>query len=377
MTLPSHPAFAEAMADLRVLGIEQSERGEPYGLVAARSNARWWLLPLCSGQQARAGLELFHPVSFAARVAKSGASLACRLGLQRLAFGAGPRLSSADRFVSTFPQGAASSLTIFTGTEGPHRKTAIQFTDRGARILGYGKLSRSPQVIPWIETEAQVLQEVGELQLRTADVPRVLDLRRMDSGVLLITDSKKGSTSSMPRTLTRAHVAFLAELAARTEGSDWPSHVEAMRARLAAIKPVMGPEWQARIGAALDRLSVGPELPVVLAHGDFTPWNTFHGDRLYVFDWEYARRDSLGHDALHFTFADRLLQDAARLESTALKVLGSLHTELDARQSLLAYLCSNTLLFAQRECDGLRRIDGWADSTRLAPLIDRLLEARR
>ena len=378
MRFPSHPAFAEAMFDLRVLGIEPSERGDCYGLVAARSNPRWWILPLSSSAQTRAGLELFHPATLAAQVIKSGAAFACSLGLQRFAFRSGPKLTGVRKFAATFPIGTASSVAIFTGTEGPHRKTTVQFSDYESRILGYAKLSRSPQVTPWIEAEARILKEVAALHLETADTPSMLDLRRLNDAVMLITDSKKERNCSTPRALTKAHVNFITELAARTAGTDWPDHVESMRKRFARVRPVMGDICRARVQTAIERLSAGPQLPVVLTHGDFTPWNSFLGRRLYVFDWEYAGRRALGHDIVHFIFATRLFQDPLCLEAAALAALGAVYPDLDAttaRLLLLAYLCNHTLLFAQREYEGLRRIDGWMDSTHVLPLIDRLLQA--
>lgn len=355
-----------------------SEKGEPFGLIEARSNARWWMLPLSSRSQARTGLGLFHPVSPFARASKFGGSLACAFGLQRLVFRTKLRLTGFNKLLDLFPGSIASSMAIFTGTDGPHRKTTIQFADCDAKILGYGKLSRSQRVIPWIENEARILNTLSELCLKTVDVPSALSLQKSRKSCLLITDSQKSRQSEMPRELKQAHVDFLKEISARTKRDDWSDQINVMRQRYSKVHSVMSANCSASVAAALDRLAAGPPLPSVLAHGDFTPWNSFSGRRLYVFDWEYAERRTIGYDTVHFAFATRLTQEASKLQNTAITALNSVHPELDVlmtRSALLAYLCNHTLFFAIRELEGQGRIDGWTDSLKMLELIQQLLVA--
>ena len=73
--------FWEFLDDLSALGIEVSETGgRHYALIAARSNQRWWLLPLDNRRAAAAGLEMIQPVTHAARLAKTGAQVIARFG---------------------------------------------------------------------------------------------------------------------------------------------------------------------------------------------------------------------------------------------------------------------------------------------------------
>lgn len=373
MKRPTHSAFTQALDDLREIGISECDAGAHFGIVSGRSNARWWLIPLASGRQARSGLDLFQPMSQMARVSKACAAFTCAVGLQRVVFRAGLRLSGTAALAATFPQGGAAEIAIFTGTDGPHRKTAIQFADAEAEILGYGKLSRSPVVIPWLEAEERNLREVAALSLITADTPCALELRQEGDATLLITDSRKGDDFRTPRALGEAHAAFLAELAARTAGADWSGYLASLRADAAAAKAVLSTEWQARLARTLERLTSGPALTVTLAHGDFTPWNSFLGQRLYVFDWEYAGRRAAGYDAIHFTLASYPNCSVLELRARAIATLARLNlflTPAEREAALLAYLCDLSLLLARRQAEGLTRIDLWEDADRLGAAID-------
>jgi hypothetical protein len=47
-------------------------------------------------------------------------------------------------------------------------------------------------------------------------------------------------------------------------------------------------------------------------HGDFAPWNVkLSGERLFVFDWEYARAAPAGFDLIHFFVQTQSLFDQA------------------------------------------------------------------
>src|SRR5690606_26899045 len=65
--------FHEFLADISCLGVSPSRAGMRYAVLGARSNLRWWLLPLDHGGAcARSGFDMFQPVSRMARVAKAG-----------------------------------------------------------------------------------------------------------------------------------------------------------------------------------------------------------------------------------------------------------------------------------------------------------------
>ena len=73
--------FVAFLDDLGSLGIEPvAQGGQSYAVIAARSNQRWWLIPLDNRRAAAAGLEMMQPVTPVARMAKAGARAVARFG---------------------------------------------------------------------------------------------------------------------------------------------------------------------------------------------------------------------------------------------------------------------------------------------------------
>jgi hypothetical protein len=152
-----------------------------------------------------------------------------------------------------------------------------------------------------------------------------------------VTDTLKTPSSITSVDLQPAHVAFLKELANKATnpaagvasagaGKDWGAPGESgnespsFSGRVRRVEPRLSPEWVARLVKAINRLEgEGPQAEVTcsLAHGDFTPWNTFFVDgELYVFDWEYAQANgSIVSDLIHFVLASPRLQRRSAGES--------------------------------------------------------------
>jgi thiamine kinase-like enzyme len=119
-------------------------------------------------------------------------------------------------------------------------------------------------------------------------------------------------------------------------------------------------------------------LPVTLAHGDFTPWNTFlMGERLYVFDWEYAQPAyPLAYDAVHFILA-------ASPDQRPLDLLGRLEEELATRwyggdrtvavQAMLFSLLLHAVFYLGRAIRAGLAEQDWEEAERRARMIDALL----
>ncbi|WP_165937713.1 aminoglycoside phosphotransferase family protein [Antarcticimicrobium sediminis] len=301
---PNVAAFLADIAELGVTVASEQGGGSAYGMFGARSNDRYWLLPLAPRAATRAGLGLFQPASQMALCARSLADLAMRARLDRLWARGRVRLSGLPDMKVDFGQPSVA-YAYFTGTAGPHRKTAIQAMASDGSILGYGKLTRNPAIAPFVAAEAAMLDRLAKVKLRSAAVPRRLSYRTGEGKVtLLVTDSRKSTASRSPTELGSAHLAFLRELEARSGRTGDPSAAQALNDRLtqAANGPVTE-VWRARLRAGADALRGQMQtLRTVLTHGDFTPWNIFlDSEGLYVFDWEYAQDAyPLGYDLARF-----------------------------------------------------------------------------
>lgn len=375
----SSGSFGEFLEDLAALGVAQvSDGGRSYGLLKARTNDRWWVIPTSGGRVSAAAMAMFQPMSFPASLMKAGVTLAARLGVPSGWSSGRLRLATLPELPGKHPAGLAH-CAYFTGTAGPHRKTAIQLMAENGGILGYAKVSRRALVKPHLAREAKILARIDRLALSTVDVPTVL---AFDSGSavrpsVLVTDSRKTIATKSGVRLGQAHFRFLCELAARTRRTGATSVIEHIRSLSRDIR--LPAAWVGRMlsGAAIvSRFALS--LPVSMAHGDFTPWNCIMLEsRLYVFDWEYAAEDlPLGYDLVHYLLAIRHDDDPVAVISRLNQQVAALFSDLDlesVRTCILASLLFHAAFYLQRQLDYAGNTDGWTDGDRRGRLVDSCL----
>ena len=378
-TLNAKP-FRAFLTDVAALGVKPVEQsGQHYAVISARSNPRWWLLPLQNRRAAAAGLEMLQPVTKAATLAKAVARGLARFGPHRMLGPAHLRLSGLPDLGGVFG-GQAMHVAYFTGTDGPHRKTAIQVMGADGTILGYAKLSRAPHIRSYIRNEAQMLERVAGLGLKTADVPRVLALRDDADITMLVTDSRKSETINTPLQPGPEHLRWLDDLRRKTEQTGRTQILDDLSTRLNALESLAGPEWSGRIRRVLEQIRpVAETIPLCLTHGDFTPWNSFlQAGRLYVFDWEYAAPAwPVGFDLVHFMLAtippDQQPQSLPKL----LETLASAHFGGDrkaSRQALILSLVCHALFYLGRLAEAEKPLQDWGEGPVRGTMIDLLLD---
>jgi len=378
-TLNAEP-FRAFLADMAALGVTLvADGGLRHAVIAARSNAHWWLLPLENRRAAAAGLEMLQPITKAAALAKAVARGLARFGPHGLLGRGHLRLSGLPDLDGAFGEHAAH-VACFTGTDGPHRKTALQVMDASGAILGYAKLSRAAHVRPYIRNEAQALRRVAELGLTTADVPKVLSLRDDKALTLLITDSIKSAAHTAPLQPGPDHLRLLEELRTKTEVIGAGETLDVVARQMSALETLAGVEWTGRIARTLARLRpVAGVIPVCLAHGDFTPWNTFvQGGRLYAFDWEYTNATwPVGFDLAHFLLATTLPDRQPDGLQVLQDALASAHFGGDgtaAGRALLLSLVCHAVFYLGRLAEAGRPLPEWTEGPARGAMIDRLLD---
>ncbi|MBS0124929.1 aminoglycoside phosphotransferase family protein [Thetidibacter halocola] len=373
--------FRAFLGDMAALGVTPvASGGQAFAVVAARSNPRWWLLPLDSRRATAAGLEMLQPVTTAAGLAKVAMRGLARVGPLGMLGRGQVRLSGLPDLSGAF-DGQAAHMACFTGTEGPHRKTALQVMDKTGGILGYAKLSRAAHVRTYVRNEAKVLRQLAGMGLASADVPRVLSLRDDAALTLLVTDSLKSASHSAPRQPGPAHLRFLEELRDRTRRTGAGLVLDGLAQRMATLATRAGKGWTDRIARVRTALApMADTIPVCLVHGDFTPWNSFlQGGRLYVFDWEYARPDwPVGFDLAHFLLATIPPDRQADCLPALRQALAAAHFGGDAPaagRALLMSLACHAVFYLGRLDEADRPLADWADGPVRAAMIDRLMDA--
>lgn len=374
------PPFDAFLGELEALGVRAvTSGGESFTVVAARSNPRWWLIPRDRGAAcARAGLEMFQPTTLAARLAKS--ALQFRTRYDRI-LPAGSRvihLSGAPLFLAAFDQ-PGLGCAYFTGTDGPHRKTAVQIMSAKGDIVGYAKATANPLVKRYIENEARQLKAIARMGLTAAMVPTLIEHQNEHGVARLVTDTLRAPGHIVSKDFRVPHDRFLAELAAKTSHRGGVETLAELTRTLDALRPALSGAWSTRLSKGIARLAPAiAAMPVGLAHGDFTPWNTFGvADRLYVFDWEYAHPAyPLGFDRVHFTLsANPAKAVPALIDQLETDVASTLHVSdrAMAAPAVLMSLLLHAAFFLNRAIEAGGDENDWSEAERRADLIDMAL----
>jgi hypothetical protein len=385
----SHPTLSRACEDIAALGVRVSDEPQPgaarYLLLGGRSNARWWLIPLVTRASAASGFALFQPQLPSARVMKALAVAATVCGLPLLARASSAwSLAGESTLARLFPETQRPVFAYFTGTDGPHRKLAVQVMHEDGTILGYAKSSADLVVRKLIAQEAEVLELLQRAGLHSALVPSLRFAGEVNGTYVLATDTRKTFWTSSDRTYGATHRAFLEELFRKTRQPDAAAAQFAVRlsANWQCLRSRVEGAWQQRIDASLQALCRQGEnpIPVCLGHGDFTPWNTYRcSASLYVFDWEYAdAKAAAGGDAIHFIHSQpRLWRADARARITASQAeLGRLLPGASAASvhaMHLVYALTHTLRVVEKMASHAGPISGWDGAASQAALLDQLV----
>ena len=372
--------FAAFLADLRALGVDRVDSGGiGYGMLGASSNERWWLVPMASKKTACAGLAMLQPITVRTRLAKTGAGVLLRCGVGGFALRKRLFLSGLPERLADVDPGMRS-VAYFTGTAGPHRKTALQMMDANGRILGYAKLSRDPHVRPHLRNEAEMLERVARLRLRSTDIPAVLRHADLGGASLLVTDSARARCFRVPKRFDPPHHAFLRELALATGSKGAARVLDDLTALVVSVEAGLPALWRARFARGAEALRpVISDMPVCMAHGDFTPWNCFvQNARLYVFDWEYARQAyPMGYDFVHFHLSSPATRTTAFTPSDLAAKLSKFAFEGEERQARRAVLLSLLLhaaFYIERSVQAGGTGTDWEQCAFRGDLIDAALD---
>jgi hypothetical protein len=244
-----------------------------------------------------------------------------------------------------------ATAAVSAGTPGvrAHRKVTARLLDRKGRTLGFAKYATTP------DAQAILANEKRMLELISPGIgPTLVCFAPFLEGTILVQTPLPGRPRGSRLQLNAALMHFLGRLerpgvAPRT-ASEHPL-VADLYARSAGREDLLD-TIVARLGTV--------EWPVVLAHGDLSPWN-LHAWRgaFLAFDWEYGKDSGFAYlDAAHY-----LIQIAGvvkRLEPRRARYLVSdaLRPWLPARHRLhaatlpaLAALNMLTTWFPPREPD--------------------------
>ncbi|MFK7981300.1 MAG: hypothetical protein AB8G86_15045 [Saprospiraceae bacterium] len=254
---------------------------------------------------------------------------------------------------------------IFTGTVGDNRKAVISF-EQGQKATRFLKMPLTKSANKLVENELAYLQQLQGYKLRKMVAPKPKKI-----GNSLMVSNVRPEQPINNNDLKEGHLAALYELyentvasAALNESSAWLGIQQdlAMLENVSIIND-LPKEKIARIKQLLKQLAqqlhTNDFVPMSIAHGDLTPWNSYLTDKaVHVYDWELAERLPLFYDAFHYIFQSSILMKRLpflaierQIEAFAKmpiveRMIGEF--ELNYEQAYQFYLLRNTAYYVRR-----------------------------
>ena len=340
---------------------------ETFRILPSKINPRW-IIPLKDRNLIISSLAIYQPSTLRARIIKRIAILIARCGFSKIAIRNRIYYHRNDDFMKRIFQKDNLHYAIFTGTEGCHRKITVQVMDRLGSILGYVKISDNKKVNKLLKNEAAMLRDLLKLEVKNGLFPEVLYQGNVNGKTILVLDTHKSINSKFSSRLSDSYIPFLAEVFQKTAKSmvfKKSDYAIGLKKRMTLLNNSLTGIWRDRLEKAIDYLDQGignVTLPFGLCHRDFTPWNTFfHNSKLYVFDWEYAKRNYPPLiDIFHFIIQDgilvqkltpeKLFEGISKNQKLINDYIESIGISMDLINYLLVcYLLDIHLLYVERE----------------------------
>lgn len=192
------------------------------------------------------------------------------------------------------------SPVIYVGTPGPQQKAVVTLVDvNSGEALAVMKVPLETGAKESLKHEADALRLLKELEVE--GVPE-----------LIAEDNENGhiwqtvvSGCLSPRKLTEHHINWLLSLPKSKKTSTIDKQKSILLSSLEQVNDSLSTEQLSHLNLAIDKLDGGQDFPLLLVHGDFTPWNIKQQEygKLAVIDWEDAEIEGLPlWDLCHFYF---------------------------------------------------------------------------
>jgi hypothetical protein len=199
-------------------------------------------------------------------------------------------------------------FALSLGTPGPHRKPVIQLSTREGSILGYAKVGWNEATNSLVKNEADTIKSLFCGSFENFVMPSVLNAGWWHSRYIAILSSPESRLLPAAKTLNLQYINTINELAGLHIRRETVQESAFWSELLIRVKKIKNGHYR----GILERKAIpwienslgDARLPFHMSHGDFAPWNSFIRDgRLYLYDWEYARRDAPpGWDLFHFIY---------------------------------------------------------------------------
>ena len=304
-TEPSLPSLTLSVSEiLNALEIDRgSDAKEPERYLAIPGNyGPRWLIP-AESRASEPALSAWRPYTIPSRIKCLAIRTAARTGLLRFV----PSVSN----VATSRQGALrwfercgirsqrGELVILVGNPSPDRKLIVFLLDDEHRIAAVLKVGLTAGGGLSVLHEAETLKRLDPYQWAPGLLSVHPELRAASQAYV---DGAMPDRGFLPE-----YMDLLCQLPRTGDCRKLSEVAGELANRLSPFKAGLDQIAPGLLSRSLDRLDLDVELPTLLVHGDFVPWNIRkNAERGHVLvDWEWADFAGLpGHDLLHFQFSE-------------------------------------------------------------------------
>ena len=271
------------------------------------------LVPLRKGASAAGALLLYNPSTWRQVVRNLVLKILLRTGLYRLVFRefflvAKSRGVEEGILLQVFRDrmlNQEGGIALLNASQGSGTKAIAAPLSLRGQPEAYVKITNDEIRKGLMRNEARILQELKELDLRHAEVPRVVESGERGSYEYVVMSPAQETLESTGLRLTQLHVQFLAELFNKTRAEGKTIDCKPIAAIATRIEKFFQTDEKERtlLQSALREVvaGLGDRVQVGLAHRDFVSWNIKKkGGKLFVYDWEWAGESLPFVDLLHF-----------------------------------------------------------------------------
>lgn len=347
------------------------------------------LLPVANGTLLRSTLRMYFPSRITGKVYRWLLQWSLPLRMRLRMIETHPSLSASyphlEASIGMVPGLSLAHCGILVSGPGSHSKLTLKLMSESGRTQAYARVAYGEAAIALVRREGSLLDSLRSI-LPGGSFPEPLVARGFsEPDVYCLIETAGPEAPASPR-LAIEHFRMLGALV--TNEAQDRSFILGRLAQGIRSLTANGPHEA--LGIAAHRCLTGCYIGVgraCIEHGDLAPWNIrmTESGRLYLLDWEHARRDGLPWmDALHFVFQMEVLvrRHSPKLVAEAMMQLfrapvadsyAALFPELAGAESALAaaYLCRSLVEAAHTDV-----LDSPAGRMRLAVLKELIDEDR-
>jgi len=187
---------------------------------------------------------------------------------------------------------------IYVGTPGNQQKAVVTVVDiNTAKSLAVIKVAIAEAAVHCLLREAKILTQLAKLNV--INIPKILYKNVYNQSTWQ--SVLDGSPTS--RKLTKNHVDWLLQLPKYIELSSFGEQARKLHQLMSITSELFSSEQKQLLIKAIESIENNIDIPLVLVHGDFAPWNikksTDH--KLLIMDWEDSSFNGLPlWDLCHF-----------------------------------------------------------------------------